>query len=132
MDKEFEEVGKLDADSEVTFCEFGCGVGNALLPLAKKYPKMKFLGFDFSKHAINCLLRHKEVEESGDRFQLTVADLVLDPIPQEFLKSAPHLGSLIFVLCAISPENHLGVMVKIFDFLRPGAVLFFRDYALYD
>lgn len=64
LDKEFEELRQLGDDSTLTFCEFGCGVGNALLPLAKKYYNMKFIGFDFSKHAIDCLMNSREVKES--------------------------------------------------------------------
>ena len=59
-----------------------------------------------------------------------VVDLVKDPFPIEF--EQPDLITLIFVLSAISPENHELVFKKIFDFMKPGAVMYFRDYGRYD
>jgi len=59
-----------------------------------------------------------------------VADLVVDEIPMEM--ESPDFSSLIFVLCAISPENHIKVMTKIYNHMKTGSLLFFRDYAKYD
>jgi len=53
---------------------------------------------------------------------------VLDVLP-DFQR--PDLATLIFVLSAISPENHLDVARKIFEWMKPGSVLFFRDYGKY-
>ena len=36
----------------MTLCELGCGVGNAMSPLMKKYPLLTCMGFDFSPRAI--------------------------------------------------------------------------------
>jgi methyltransferase-like protein 6 len=60
---------------------------------------------------------------------VAVADLVLDDIPTSLSSRQPDLGSLIFVLCAIAPEHHIHVMIKVFNYLKPGAILYFRDYA---
>ena len=48
-----------------------------------------------------------------------------DPLP---LFEKPDLSTLIFVLSAISPENHLLVVQKIYDWMKPGSVIYFRDY----
>lgn len=37
-----------------------------------------------------------------------------------------------FVLSAIVPEKHETVIKKIHGAMKPGAILYFRDYALYD
>ena len=64
-----------------------------------------------------------------------VCDLVKNNIP-DF--PSPDLASLIFVLSAIAPENHKDVVRKVFDFLKPGSILYFRffihvrDYGRYD
>jgi hypothetical protein len=43
-----------------------------------------------------------------------------------------HYGILMFVLSAIYPEKHEQVIQKIHNALGDGAILYFRDYALYD
>ena len=60
---------------------------------------------------------------------LEVCDLVLNILPP-FEK--PDLATLIFVLSAISPENHILVAQKIYEWMKPGSVLYFRDYGKYD
>lgn len=57
-------------------------------------------------------------------------DLVKEAIP--FPPLTADFSVLIFVLSAISPENFTLVSQKIFDQLKPGAVLYFRDYGRYD
>lgn len=84
-------------------CEMGCGVGNALFPLKTSYPFFrKVYGFDFSKKAID-VIKASELYKP-DEFEVCVCDLVLDPLPNF---ERPDLATLIFVLSAISPENHL-------------------------
>lgn len=58
-----------------------------------------------------------------------VCDLVKDPFPKW---DRPDLATLIFVLSAIAPEHHESVIQKIYDWMKPGSVLYFRDYGKYD
>ena len=62
--------------------------------------------------------------------EAAVCDLVKDNIPFEPLTA--DFSQLIFVLSAIAPENFVPVAKKIYDQLKPGAVLYFRDYGRYD
>ena len=41
-------------------------------------------------------------------------------------------STLIFVLSAISPENHVKSLKKIFDQMDSNSYFYFRDYGLYD
>lgn len=57
-------------------------------------------------------------------------DLVNDEFPKEFESS--DLVTLIFCLSAISPENYPRVIKKIYNFMKPGAIIYYRDYGKYD
>jgi hypothetical protein len=57
-------------------------------------------------------------------------DLVTEEIPDNF-KNANY-AILMFVLSAIYPERHEEVIQKIHNALNKDAILYFRDYALYD
>ena len=42
------------------------------------------------------------------------------------------VASLIFVLSAIHPDNHVETFLNVASVLKTGGVLIFRDYGLYD
>lgn len=131
IDREFTELQEMETsfkDQTRIYCELGCGVGNTIFPLAQKYRNLKVYGFDFSSKAIELL--KKSPDFNPEQIIVDVCDLVKDQIPPSF--EPPDFSSLIFVLSAISPENHQSVVKKIYEFLKPGSVLFFRDYAQYD
>lgn len=46
-----EQIAKLPAGSRVL--DYGCGPGHCLGPLAVKFPEITFVGFDFSRAAVN-------------------------------------------------------------------------------
>jgi len=54
-------------DENKIFFEFGCGVGNTIFPLLKKFSGVIFYGVDFSKNAINCILNNPEYKNESDR-----------------------------------------------------------------
>ena len=131
IDREFTELQDIkDKDTKYVLCEMGCGVGNTIFPLAERYPNLICYGFDFSPRAINILKEGSEYKAKQDKIFAEVCDLVLDPIPASFAK--PDFCTLIFVLSAISPENHQLVVNKIAEFVKPGCILFIRDYGRYD
>jgi hypothetical protein len=57
-------------------------------------------------------------------------DIAEEDIPEGY-KNAQY-GILMFVLSAIYPEKHEEVIRKIHEALDKDAILYFRDYALYD
>jgi len=57
-------------------------------------------------------------------------DIAENEIPENY-KNADY-SILMFVLSAILPEKHESVIKKINDAMKPGGILYFRDYALYD
>lgn len=127
IEYEFPELSN-NVDEKKIYCELGCGVGNTIFPLLKKFPNMIFYGFDISKEAISLFQKNELYSE--DRIPLlSVCDLVKDPIPSF---PSPDFSSLVFVLSALSPENHNMVIKKISEFLKKDSYLYFRDYAKFD
>lgn len=59
---------------------------------------------------------------------------VFDLVKDDFSSNYPKVDfiTLIFVLSAISPENHLKCLKKIYDQLDENSYFYFRDYGLYD
>jgi len=131
IDREFTELATIkDSDKTYTFCELGCGVGNAFFPLIERFPNLICYGFDFSPRAIQMIKESEIYSKNKDRIFVEPADLVLDPIPEYFAK--PDFATLIFVLSAIAPENYPMVLDKIAKYMKPGTILMFRDYGRYD
>lgn len=50
----------------------------------------------------------------------------------EAIPGGVDIASLIFVLSAIHPDNFCSAMTSIAEVLKPGGLLIFRDYGLYD
>jgi hypothetical protein len=57
-------------------------------------------------------------------------DVAYSEIPQDFHNA--DYAILMFVLSAIAPEKHEDVIKKINSAMKPGGILYFRDYCLYD
>ena len=98
--------------------------------MVERYPaQLRVQCCDFSKKAIGFVCQNPLF--SPAQHEAGVCDLVNDAaIP--FEPHTAHFAQLIFVLSAIAPQHHLSVLEKIGKHLRPGAVLYFRDYGRYD
>lgn len=59
---------------------------------------------------------------------------VFDLVKSDFSEAYPKIDfiTLIFVLSAISPENHISCLKKIYDQMDDNSYFYFRDYGLYD
>lgn len=77
------------SDRKVTLVGFGCGVGNALFPLAAMDSHLHVIGLDFAAEAIRLFRKHDMYD--GVRIQAYVQDLVNDPFIPEI---TPHLGQI--------------------------------------
>lgn len=120
--KEFSEMLSMS-----TLLEVGCGVGNALFPLSSEALSLNFQVCDFSPEAIRLLKSNQNF--IPERMQAEVCDISSNPPPF----SEPCNGVLmLFVLSAISPENHRQAILNSTQRLTPGGIIFFRDYAKYD
>lgn len=133
LDKEIplDELLLQYPNRKINLLEIGCGVGNSILPLLEKYNnRINFYAFDFSKTAVTILKDNKLYNE--DYVKAEVCDIVNEDIP--FFNECPKFDIItsVFVLSAISPENHSKVFLKIKERLDNNGVFYFRDYAKYD
>lgn len=130
LDKLFKEMDASSKRTKMRFMEAGCGVGNAMFPLANVYGQsIEIYAFDFSKRAVEMVRKHKDFKPESMKAE--VVDLVHDPIPEAFPKEMDFI-SLIFVLSAITPCYHEAVLRKLFEVMGNQSFIYFRDYARYD
>lgn len=127
LTEEFNEL-REDKRTHITLLDMGCGVGNSFYILIKRLPNLFVNAFDFSERAVNMAKTHPLYEQEKNRINITSLDLTKDEIPFEECD----YGILMFVLSAIKPEEHLGVIKKISNKIKKGGIVYFRDYARYD
>ncbi|KAI1729376.1 methyltransferase domain-containing protein [Ditylenchus destructor] len=119
----------IDLDSELSFLEAGCGVGNMLIPLHDYFPLWSLYGMDFSNKAIEIL--QQKAQLLGIKAQTLVKDLAVEnDEPNPFPPC--DIVSLIFVLSAISPEKHESAIRNIKHMVKQGGSVVVRDYAVFD
>jgi methyltransferase-like protein 6 len=59
-------------------------------------------------------------------------DITTDEISKEIAFESIDVATLIFVLSAIHPNKFHQTLRNVFKVLKPGGVVLFRDYGLYD
>eukprot|EP00743_Colponemidia_sp_Colp-15_P005175 GILK01005569.1.p1 GENE.GILK01005569.1~~GILK01005569.1.p1 ORF type:complete len:316 (+),score=56.90 GILK01005569.1:43-948(+) len=139
LDREFQELsadGVLDdvkpenTDKKILI-EVGCGVGNTVFPLLELNPNLFVFALDFSPRAIEFVKAHPSY--NTERCSAYVVDITKDPFPQQIVDTGGvDFVMMMFVLSAVAPEKMDLAISKIFDILKPGGCVLFRDYGLYD
>ncbi len=124
---EFPEL-KDDEREKILFLDIGCGVGNSFYPLMERKKSLFVKGFDISAKAVEMAKTHSLYDES--KVSLCSLDIVKDDIPLDYQMA--DYGILMFVLSAIMPESHFAVLTKIYNAMKEGGILYFRDYGRYD
>eukprot|EP00920_Eleutheroschizon_duboscqi_P002943 GHVT01007098.1.p1 GENE.GHVT01007098.1~~GHVT01007098.1.p1 ORF type:complete len:375 (+),score=87.03 GHVT01007098.1:214-1338(+) len=119
----------------------GSGVGNALLPMLKRNPNLRGIAFDCSERAILLLQERftSEVEagegglQSSQLVRAVPFDITAGDVPASVCdEGTADFALLLFVLSAVAPQFHAAVAQRVAKLLRPGGLLFFRDYGRYD
>ncbi|EER02627.1 Actin-binding protein ABP140, putative [Perkinsus marinus ATCC 50983] len=136
---EFGEVARSDSfidANEATglLVEVGCGVGNAVIPLAQACPKISILATDCSSIAIDLLNERLEAEDPSvaRRISTRVLDATSTHFPPEDLLGSADFVLLLFCLSAISEAHYSSIVEGVRKILRPGGIVLFRDYGKYD
>mmetsp|Transcript_22786 Transcript_22786/g.40276 ORF Transcript_22786/g.40276 Transcript_22786/m.40276 type:complete len:332 (+) Transcript_22786:294-1289(+) len=127
LTKAFPILGEmLQSGKPCKMLEVGCGVGNAILPLAEEFPNCDGVGVDFAAKAIELLNARNKPRCRG-----FVADITSpEPLPEQV--HGANIASLLFVLSAVNPVNMKHAVSKVIRAIQPGGYLLFRDYAELD
>ncbi|KAI9923118.1 hypothetical protein PsorP6_001656 [Peronosclerospora sorghi] len=126
--KEFPEICAPDRQV-VEVLELGCGYGSAIFPILAACPNVHAQVCDFSAHAIAFLEQNPEYNATRCRA------FVCDIVEEELAGVAPasiDFVIMVFVLSALPPDSFVRVLRKVYAVLRPGGMICFRDYGLYD
>ena len=110
--------------------ELGCGYGSSLLPLIESNEQLMGIGCDFSKSAIATFTERIIEKKVNDRCLAFECDIVHEDFNVE--PSSIDIVLLVFCFSAIPPSAWDTVVEKINKVLKPGGVVCFRDYGLYD
>ncbi|XP_062133976.1 tRNA N(3)-methylcytidine methyltransferase METTL6, partial [Drosophila sulfurigaster albostrigata] len=140
--REFQELLADQASAETgpqekrTLLEIGCGVGNLVFPLLEEQMKEQtnagfyFYACDFSPRAVefvrsNSLYDTKHITA----FQ---CDITTQQVHEHIAPESLDVCTMIFVLSAIHPDKFKAVIANLGKLLKPGGLVLFRDYGLYD
>lgn len=128
--REFKEILGTDINQRNILLEVGCGVGNFIYPLIEEKLNMFIYACDLSSKAIELLKTNPIYSEAQIKaFQTDITTTnIFDEIPKETLD----IVTLIFVLSAVDPSNHLKIARTLFALLKPKGYILLRDYGLYD
>ncbi|KAJ3087949.1 Methyltransferase-like protein 6, partial [Quaeritorhiza haematococci] len=127
-DREFEELRPVENGAPKVLV--GCGVGNFAFPLLEANKDLFIYACDFSKRAVEFVKANASYDES--RCKAFQCDIVNDDICQNVPSASADLVSMIFVLSAIPPEKMVQALENVWKILKPGGLVLFRDYGLYD
>ncbi|XP_044756010.1 tRNA N(3)-methylcytidine methyltransferase METTL6 [Coccinella septempunctata] len=129
--REFEELlNEEDNPQKRVVFEVGCGVGNFIFPLVEEKFPFFIYACDLSPRAVEFVRQNKLY--SVDNMKVFQCDITSEGVYEEISKNSVDIVTLIFVLSAIHPDKFLQTLQNIFELLKPGGVLLFRDYGLYD
>lgn len=133
--REFPELLTFTSSSEDSsqpaILDVGGGVGNTLFPVDGATDKRyRWVSFDLSKKAIELVHLHPLFD--AERHTAFVFDFVSDAawptLPSLTFANEFQFAVLFFVLSAVAPSLHAKGLKRLFDALRPGGMLLFRDY----
>ncbi|KAG0239811.1 methyltransferase-like protein 6-like protein [Mortierella sp. GBAus27b] len=114
----------------VNCLEVGCGVGNFIFPVLERNPHLFMYACDFAQSAIELVKQHENYKDG--RCSAFVCDLTIDPLTNTIPAESLDIISCIFVLSAIPAEKLEAAVTNIKSVMKSGAMVCFRDYALYD
>lgn len=144
--QELFEVEQTRSDEVKYLLEIGCGCGDFILPLIedtqdsanctdRTRPTNLFIYCcDISNQAIELLKSNPAYKRNNPtKIEAFVADItkpeeVFSPMDGRLMD----IVSIVFVLSAIDPDRMQMAVANINKVLRPGGLVLFRDYAIYD
>ncbi|KAF9931813.1 Methyltransferase-like protein 6 [Linnemannia zychae] len=133
IEREFSIFTSNDDNDEtktINCLEIGCGVGNFIFPVLEINKRLFMYACDFAPHAIELVKQHEDYAQG--RCNAFVCDLTKDSLTDTIPAGSLDIVSSIFVLSAIPAEKLNFAVNNIASVMKPGGMLCFRDYAVYD
>ncbi|XP_027868062.1 tRNA N(3)-cytidine methyltransferase METTL6 [Xiphophorus couchianus] len=130
--REFEDLQACREfeSQKLVLLEAGCGVGNCIFPLLEEDLNIFVYACDFSPRAVEFVKKNPLYRP--DRCCAFQCDLTKDHLMENVPEASVDVVTLIFVLSAIHPDKMKVALENIGKVLKPGGVILFRDYGLYD
>lgn len=132
--REFEELlgneSSKDCSAHRVLLEVGCGVGNFIFPLIDQKLNLFIYACDFSQRAVN-FIKENSLYDSKTCCAFR-CDITKESLNQWIEDNTVDIVSVIFVLSAIHPDSVSAALANIHRVLKPGGIVLFRDYGLYD
>jgi len=132
--QEFPVLGEVTKENygACTVLEVGAGAGNTAFPLLtmNQNPELRVHACDYSKKAIEVMRAAKEYVQQGEPAVLRadVWDAASEDLPPGLQEGKVDLVLMIFIFSALSPGQWQQVIRNVYQLLRPGGEVFFRDY----
>lgn len=126
---EFHEFVDEDIGSGVLL-EVGCGVGNFIFPLLSWSNIQYIHACDISPRAVDFVKQNPLYDTN--KINAFTCDITQDSVLSQVPASSVDIATLIFVLSAIHPDKFSAVVKNLYSLLKPGGIVLFRDYGLYD
>ncbi|XP_060526416.1 tRNA N(3)-methylcytidine methyltransferase METTL6 [Cylas formicarius] len=127
--REFQDLVET-SDERRNLFEVGCGAGNFIFPLLELGLNFKIFACDLSPRAVEIVKLHSLYNES--LIKVFQCDITSEDVFNTLELESLDIITMIFVLSAIHPDKFLRTLKNVFKLLKPGGVLLFRDYGLYD
>ncbi|KAK7886964.1 hypothetical protein WMY93_026585 [Mugilogobius chulae] len=130
--REFEELKACREfeSQKLVLLEAGCGVGNCIFPLLEEDLNVFIYACDFSPRAVEFVKQNSLY--NSERCCAFQSDLTKDDLREHIPESSVDVITLIFVLSAIHPDKMKLALENISRVIKPGGVVLFRDYGIYD
>ena len=121
---------KYTLDDALVHLEVGCGVGNTIFPCMRANPRLFCYATDFSPRAVEFVKGNAEYDTA--RCKAFVCDIANEDLRENVPEGSVDFITMLFVLSAIHPDKFREVCRNLYRTLKPGGVVFFRDYGRYD
>jgi len=119
-----------DRSSSIRLLEVGCGAGNSVFPLLEASSSIFIFCCDISERAVSLVRRNVNYNET--RCQAFVWDIAEEKDNNQIVEGSLDAILCVYVLSAI-PSNRLTMAIRnLSRLLRPGGLLFIKDYSMYD
>jgi tRNAThr (cytosine32-N3)-methyltransferase len=123
------ELTKKDAGKKVIL-EVGAGAGNTAFPLLRmnENEEISIVAVDFSKNAVETMRNAEDYQNSKGHMRAEVWDAAGEALPEGIEAGSVDVVIMIFIFSALSPKQWAQAIQNVWEVLKPGGEVLFRDY----